>query len=150
MTSSSKPTAQACYSTTSTKHSRPSTSIESSSTQKVRVWRPSQKITQVHGFCPRNRSKSRKGPSNRQDARANQHQRCAAAHRKTDSTEPFHQQAGRKDLTILPATQERRKIRVDLGSPQRIHRPQDNALDSTNLGGAQRAGETLPLHSSAQ
>src|SRR3954469_13285542 len=33
-------------------------------------------------------------------------------HRKTSNTEPLHQQAGRKDLTILPATQERRKIRV--------------------------------------
>src|SRR4051812_4952578 len=84
---------------------------------------PAGKLLRVHGLCPRNRSEPRKCPSNCQDARANRYQRRATAHWKTRSTEPLHQQAGRKDLTILPATQERRKIRVDQGSPHRIRRP---------------------------
>ena len=104
--------------------------------KKVRVRRPSRKTTRVHGLCPRNRSKPRKGPSNRQDAKANQHQRRATAHRKTRSIEPFHQQARRKDLTVLQTAEKRRKIRVDRGSQQCIHRPEENPLYATNLGGA--------------
>src|SRR4051812_23120967 len=102
----------------------------------MRVRRPSRKTARVYGFRPRNRSKPRKGPSNRQDARTNKHQRRTTAYRKTRNTEPLHQQAGRKDLTILPAAQKRRKIRVDRGSPQRIRRPKEDPLDANNLGGA--------------
>src|SRR3954471_21835659 len=114
------------------------------------VRHPSRKTARVHGFCPRNRSKPRKGPSNLQDARTNKHQRRTSAHRKTRSTEPLHQQAGRKDPAILPAAQKRRKIRMDRGSPQRTRRSKKDPLDTTNLGGAQGTRTPVPLHSGTQ
>src|SRR4051812_45926609 len=109
-TSSSKPTAQACYSTT---YERPRSTQQvrnQAQPEEVRIRRPSRKTTRVQGFRQRNRSKPRKGPRNRQDTRAHRYQRRATAHWKTRSAEPLHQQARRKNLTILPATQERRKI----------------------------------------
>src|SRR4051812_14207729 len=75
------------------------------------VRRPSRKTTRVHGLCPRNRSKPRKGPSNRQDAKANQHQRSTPAHRKARSIGPLHQQIRRKDLTVLQIDEKGEKFK---------------------------------------
>jgi hypothetical protein len=116
----------------------------------VSVRHPSRKIARVHGPCSGNRSKPRKSPNNRQDARTNKHQRRTVAHRKTRNTEPLYQQTGKKDPAILPVAQKMRKIRVDRGSPQRIRRPKKDSLDSTNLGGAQGTRAHVPLHSGTQ
>src|ERR1041385_7924386 len=114
------------------------------------VWRPSRKTSRIHGLCPRNRSKPGKGPSNRQDAKENQHQRNTTAHRKARSTEPLHRQVGRKNFAILQTVEKGKKIRMDRGSKQRIRGLKEDPLDPTNLGGAYRKGKVVSLHSSTQ
>src|SRR3954463_14590122 len=39
---------------------------------------------------------------------------------------------------------------MDRGSPQRSHRPKNDPLDTTNLGGAQGTRTLVPLHSGTQ
>src|SRR3954464_1675396 len=109
-----------------------------------------QEAARVHGLCPRNRSKHRESSSHRKDAGTNRYQRRATDHWKARSPESFHQQIGRTHAAILPAAQKRREIRVDRGSPQGIRGPEEDTLNTTNTGGAQRRRKIVPLCGSTQ